>query len=216
MGIKVLFCFRSTLLAHGLAALLSEDRQMDCLGNAKSKSDLERLLSAASPEVVVADEASLDDLLSRRETPILNVILISNTSSRSHAAGDLQDWLANGLAGILGTEANADQLRKAVRAVHAGQLWVDHKILRSSICRSAHPAQEVALTRREKQILACLCQGCSNKEIATRLFISQQTVKSHCNSLYRKFSVCGRLKLVALAREIIPDGVAALQRPLPA
>ena len=62
------------------------------------------------------------------------------------------------------------------------------------------PTADARLTKREKQVLLLLGEGLSNKEIATRLFISKRTCDFHAENMYRKFGVSNRIQMLNLAR----------------
>jgi DNA-binding CsgD family transcriptional regulator len=64
---------------------------------------------------------------------------------------------------------------------------------------SAPPAQPFGLTRREREILAFVVQGCGNKEIATRLSVSEETVKHHLTRMFDKVGAANRLELALAA-----------------
>jgi DNA-binding NarL/FixJ family response regulator len=66
-------------------------------------------------------------------------------------------------------------------------------------------APNVRLAHREKEIISHICQGYKNKEIAQKLHISEQTVKSHCNRIYKKLGVADRLQLALHSHNILPD-----------
>jgi DNA-binding NarL/FixJ family response regulator len=68
-----------------------------------------------------------------------------------------------------------------------------------------HSAPNVRLAQREKEIISHICQGFKNKEIAQKLNISEQTVKSHCNRIYKKLGVNDRLQLALYSNKILPE-----------
>ena len=63
------------------------------------------------------------------------------------------------------------------------------------------PHIDYHITKKEKEILNYVCAGFTNKEVANKLYISEQTVKSHCNHLFKKFGVTNRTKLALFAQK---------------
>lgn len=100
--------------------------------------------------------------------------------------------LRAGACGYLDWESPLPVLVKAIRGVHAGELWADRKVALTVM----HPAGGAThkLTPRELCVLEALTQGKRNKEIATQLAISETTVKSHLNRAFQKLHVSDRLE----------------------
>ena len=116
--------------------------------------------------------------------------------------------LKGGAKGYLSKDASISDLIKAIKAVHKGELWVERKLMARFFDKEAiiHPKEEgraerpkKVLTPREKEILSILTTGCTNKEIAKALFISEKTVKVHLNSIFRKLNVTRRLQAILQA-----------------
>jgi DNA-binding NarL/FixJ family response regulator len=97
-----------------------------------------------------------------------------------------------GACGYLNWDSSLDTLVKAIRGVHAGELWAERKVALGLIrARSAGPPR---LTPRETRVLEALAEGKRNKEIAGLLEISETTVKSHLNRVYHKLHCSDRLQ----------------------
>ena len=116
--------------------------------------------------------------------------------------------LKGGAKGYLSKDVSISDLIKAIQAVHKGELWVERKLMARFFDKEAitDPKEEgrarrpkMVLTPREKEILSILTTGCTNKEIAQALFISEKTVKSHLNSIFRKLNVTRRLQVILYA-----------------
>ena len=109
---------------------------------------------------------------------------------------DLIELISKGvMAGILSAEANGELLKKAVRVVACGELWLDHLTIKNILAHAMSVKKSV--TRQESEIAELIVRGYCNKEIARELKIAEATVKSHCNRLFRKYNVSGRLQLGA-------------------
>jgi DNA-binding NarL/FixJ family response regulator len=109
-----------------------------------------------------------------------------------------------GATGLVRQTASERTLRDAIYAVASGSAWCDGQVFRA-LARHLLPvgqAREPRLTRREEDVLRCLALGKTNKEIASRLALSEQSVKVYVSNLLRKLEVPNRgwLALHAIAR----------------
>ena len=115
-----------------------------------------------------------------------------------------------GVAGIVPKKSPTELLLKSIRKVNAGELWLDRATTADVVRQLAGrpiPAprnlpqtdKPVALSRREREITALVAQGFRNREIADKLFISEQTVKNHMHNIFEKVGVQDRLELALYA-----------------
>ncbi len=197
MTITVLIACRTEIYAEGIKKLLEDDERLCLCGIACNQEDFAEMLKTG-PDVVVADQALVSNSVI---PPASKLLLIYDRPSFSVSATTLQGLIAKGLAGILVNNSNCQMLRKAIGAVAAGQLWLDHKTINSMLCGANCKEIDAQLTKKETEVRLYLCAGLSNKEIAEKLFISEQTVKSHCNHIYKKSGVKNRLQLMASLSE---------------
>jgi len=116
--------------------------------------------------------------------------------------------LRGGAKGYLSKDVSISNLIKAIQAVHKGELWVERKLMarfleEETIANSRREGRagklKKVLTPRENEVLRLLTTGRTNKEIAKALFISEKTVKSHLNSIFRKLNVTRRLQAILYA-----------------
>jgi DNA-binding NarL/FixJ family response regulator len=104
--------------------------------------------------------------------------------------GQLEAVLAAGARGVLAKSLPADVFADAVIAIGSGETVVSPVFHRPGA--QLWPGHEFGLTARESEVAALLANGCSNREIADALFISEHTVKSHLKSIFRKTGVASR------------------------
>jgi len=101
-------------------------------------------------------------------------------------------------------------LYRSIRKVHAGEIWLDSHTTAAVMRQFAAPVRAPAgfergarernpLSRREREIVSLVAQGFKNKEIAERMFISEQTVKNHLHNIFDKLGVGDRLELALYA-----------------
>ena len=116
-----------------------------------------------------------------------------------------------GAMGLVFKEEPVKVLYTAIQKVHAGEFWLNGLAL-ASVIGEAYPAGQglgrataaaltTALTGREREVVALICEGLKNKQIAERLFISEATVHHHLTSIYDKLGVSGRFKLMVFANQ---------------
>jgi len=126
-----------------------------------------------------------------------------------------------GCSGIVLKQTASDLIVKSIRKVHSGEIWLDSKHY-----RSGHAPVRVALrhrarwesesqrrsplSQREREIVALVAQGYKNKEMAEKMFISEQTVKNHLHNIFDKLGVSDRLELALYA---IHKGLHTEDRP---
>lgn len=124
-----------------------------------------------------------------------------------------------GAHGILGKEQGAEILIKAIRKVHAGELWLDRArtagvLRRLTRGHSAEDPERVriqSLTRREREIVALVAEGMKNRQIAGRLNISEATARNHLTSILDKLELSDRFQLAVYSYR---RGLVELPQPL--
>ncbi len=151
-----------------------------------------------APDVLLVDISTLThDLLARY--PTAKVLLMDMALEPDRLCVTL---LSYRIHGVLSSYAQLRQFKKALTAVSEGQVWIDNESLRALLEDTgaiSRPGKISGVTGREKEIIECVCQGMSDKEIARRLVLSEKTVKTHLRAIFRKCNVTTRSRLMALA-----------------
>ena len=199
MPIRLIICCRNYLLAEGLERLLKDTDEMVVVKVICRPEDFSTI-NEESPDVAVCDRSSCEYLFANY--PLTNgtkVLLLANEENSSFNYLDLQGMVAKGLAGIMPFNSDSPLLIKAIFKLHAGELWIDHKTISSALIHKNEEKTNIHLTKKEIEILQYVCAGDPNKKIALILNISEQTVKSHCNHLFKKFGVKNRVSLALQA-----------------
>jgi len=119
---------------------------------------------------------------------------------------DLIERIKNGLQGYLMASSPPSLIAKAIRAVAAGEIWAERRLLEKTIARpllspenlQSHAPNLQPLTIREMDMLNLVMKGATNREIAEMSNISERTVKTHLYRVYRKLKVNSRTKAIAL------------------
>jgi len=198
------------LLGEALCVLLSHQPGVEIVSHA---ADAARALVAvrdAQPDVVLLDPrgagADATDLIRRirGEAPDARVLLL--VAEQETAA--ICRALKAGAKGYVSRNASLAAVTKAIRGVYAGDVWVERRLIAEALWGpGAADAPEArsdargsdALTAREREILRLLAAGGTNRHIAEALFISEKTVKTHLNNIFRKLYVTRRLQAVLYA-----------------
>lgn len=147
-----------------------------------------------------ATGALLGNILERNENARLIVVADKLKESDSHS------FLRQGVKGILTYEESREQLSRALPLVAAGGFWVPREtlsrfvdsILSSTQGRRLRTDSPSELSKREQEVLSSLLENMANKEVASRLNISERTVKFHVSNLLAKFGVRRRADLILL------------------
>ena len=158
------------------------------------------------PDILLVDFFSLDQKLLSRY-PDAKVLLINTGLDQKVIASLMYSFKIDGL---LADKTDINLLVKALKAVSNDEIWLDNKHVKALL----HPEAWIpkgyemhAATPREKEVIECVSMGLSNKEIASKLRVSEQTVKSHLNRIFKRFGVSSRSKLAALVENGIGDKI---------
>jgi len=107
-------------------------------------------------------------------------------------------FVVKSIKGVIDSQADISVLCKAIRVVHEGQVWIDNMTIKTLLTQnvSSKMINGVRLSERETSIIKLVGEGYKNKEIGSLLFISEQTVKTHMNRIFRKMNVTNRAELI--------------------
>jgi len=193
------------VVREGLRLSLSRTAHIRVVGEAADGRSAIDLVGRRRPNVVLMDVRMpvLDGLEATKELtakdPSVAVLIFTAYSERSLLGRGLE----SGAKGYILKEAPHDTLVRAIERVAAGDTFIDPALMPSFL--SGRERDEM-LTPRERQILQLLADGMSNADAAKRLFISQETVKSHVRHILAKLEADTRTQAVAIAlRDAIID-----------
>lgn len=202
---RVLIADDHALFRDGLRSLL-EARGVEVVGEAKNGREAIELARRHRPDIVLMDLTmpEVDGLTATRlvatELPDVRVVIL--TASDDEA--DLFEAIKSGAQGYLLKNLEADEFFQALASVMAGEPVLTprlaRRLLQELAQRPAVQEQAAALTDREREILELLVQGVtSNRELAERLFISENTVKYHLKNIMAKLHLENRAQVIAYA-----------------
>jgi DNA-binding NarL/FixJ family response regulator len=207
--IRVVVADDQTAVREGLELLLGLLDDVQVVGAAGDGEEAVRLVIAHDADVVLMDlrMPRCDGVTATRriraEHPRTQVVVLTTYAEDVDIMGALQA----GALGYLTKDAGRVQIAGAIRAAAAGQSVLDQHVQQRLLAAAASgptvPAPKAGapdgLTARESEVLALIASGLSNREIASRLFLSEATVKSHINRLFAKTGVRDRAQAVQYA-----------------
>lgn len=197
------------MVLKGLTAMLTPFRgRIRVVGQATGAEDAVRVVAGLNPDIVLCDVrlqgvSGLD--LCRRLLgfcPTRRVVLLSVYDDEQY----LFQALRAGASGYLLKQISGEELVRQLERVHGGERVIDTALAGRAVDTAARlatgefwPGARQGLTHRESEVLSFMVAGMSNRGIARRLVVGEETVKSHLRSIYRKLEVSDRAGAVAVA-----------------
>ncbi|WP_406373447.1 response regulator transcription factor [Streptomyces sp. NBC_00647] len=210
--IRVLIADDQQMVRQGFTVLLNTQPDIDVIGQAVDGLDAILQVAELAPDVVLMDirMPELGGIEATRrittDTPHIKVLVLTTFDLDEY----VYEALRAGASGFLLKDASADQLAEAVRVVAAGDALLAPGITRRLIAEfsrldstpRAPLKQRIGdLTERETEVLAHIAQGLSNAEIAQRLVVAEQTVKTHVGRILVKLGLRDRTQAAVFAYE---------------
>ncbi|MFG2158105.1 response regulator [Streptomyces olivaceus] len=210
--IRVLIADDQQMVRQGFTVLLNTQPDIEVIGQAVHGLDAVAKVADLSPDVVLMDirMPELGGIEATRRitgsTPDIRVLVLTTFDLDEY----VYEALRAGASGFLLKDASADQLADAVRVVAAGDALLAPGITRRLIAefsrlddrpRGPLKARVGDLTERETEVLALIAQGLSNAEIAQRLVVAEQTVKTHVGRILVKLGLRDRTQAAVFAYE---------------
>jgi DNA-binding NarL/FixJ family response regulator len=202
---RVLLVDDHELVRQGIAAMLHSATDIAVVGEARSGREALEVARRELPDVVLMDVKmpDMDGLEATRkikeERARTAVIMLTMHDNPSY----LRDAVRAGAAGYLLKDVSKDELVDAIRQVATGGAFIESQMLRGMLSEmkpaSGPTGAGKNLTKREREILALVAEGMSNREIADRLVLSPETVKSHVAAILEKLNVSDRTQAAIFA-----------------
>jgi two-component system NarL family response regulator len=203
------------LFRRGLTMLLGVEDDIEVVGEAGDGVAATELAASAVPDVILMDvrmpkRSGIEACVAIKEVaPTARIIMLTVSDEEA----DLYDAVKNGASGYLLKDSSIDEVAQAIRVVADGQSLISPsmaiKLLDEFKQMSRTDRQQVPsprLTDRELEVLKLVAQGLNNREIAKRLFISENTVKNHVRNILEKLQLHSRMEAVMYAvREKLLD-----------
>lgn len=209
MAVRVLVADDQPLVREGLRKIFEVDPELDVVGDVGDGRAAVEAARRLRPDVVVMDIRMpvLDGIEATRQVTRLEhpplVLMLTTFDLDEYVFGALRA----GASGFLLKDAMPEHLIAAVHTIARGEALLDPAVTRAVVerfGRTPDPAAAVRLaelSQREHEVLLLLVEGCSNKAIAGRLFVSEATVKTHVMAVLRKLDLRDRVQAVIFGYE---------------
>jgi DNA-binding NarL/FixJ family response regulator len=217
--IRIVVADDHPVVLFGVKNMLANDEGFEVVGEAEDGDTAITQTLELEPDILLLDLhmprlPGLEALKAiMTKSPRVKIILLTSTISTQQVIEALQI----GARGIVLKDAVAGDLSNALRAVLGGDYWIGGERV-ANLIKALHELNQKAaavperktygLTPRELEVVTCIVEGCSNKDIARQFKISEETVKRHLSNVFDKTGVSTRLELALFAiahKLVVPD-----------
>ena len=202
MKIKVLLADDQAILADGIKSVLSSCGEIEVVGIAQDGFEALRLLEETSPDVVLMDirMPNMNGVIAtqeiKRRCPEVKVVILTTFDDSDY----ILNAINNGASGYLLKDTSAAALIDAIKNAYAGDTILPAKIARriADAARMVKSDREIKLRRefgfseRETEIALMICEGFTNKQVATALKLTDGTARNYISAIYEKLGCSGR------------------------
>jgi two-component system NarL family response regulator len=197
LPIRILVAEDHTVVRDGIVAILKQEPDMQIVGDTSDGQQAIELWQRHRPDICLMDlrmpivngVSAIERI--RAIEPTANIIVLTTYDGDE----DIYRAMRAGAKSYLLKDVRREELFQCIRSVHAGRSY----LLPSVAAKLAERLASEDLTPREREVLQLLAQGRSNKLIGAELSISEVTVKSHVQALFRKLNVLSRTEAIAVA-----------------
>jgi DNA-binding NarL/FixJ family response regulator len=211
--IRVMLVDDHEVVRRGLRGFLELQPDIEVVGEAGDGAIGVKLAAELSPDVILMDllMPNMDGLTAiariKQDAPGIEIIAVTSFIEEEKVTTALEA----GASGYLLKDADAEEVAAAIRAAHAGEVHLDAAVARLLAQRMRtrrEPEPVEPLTPREKEVLAQLGRGASNKEIAYELSITERTARTHVSNILGKLGLASRTQaaLWAVEHKLIEPG----------
>jgi DNA-binding NarL/FixJ family response regulator len=212
--VRILIADDHPIVRDGLKKLLLLEDDFEIVGEAGDGREVLDRVQELDPDVLLLDlrMPNLDGLSTLQALQQTNkrtrVIILTASEDKN----EFVQAMKLGCSGIVLKQTAPDLIVKSIRKVHSGEIWLDSHTT-AAVMRQFSTGQDSSggqasggkgrerspLSAREREIVALVAQGYKNKEMAEKMFISEQTVKNHLHNIFDKLGVSDRLELALYA-----------------
>ena len=209
--IRIVIADDHPIFRDGLRKLLSLEEDFRVVAEARDGKEVLEVLEEHQPDILLLDlkMPGLDGLtalqkLQNSRTKTKVIVLTASEDKNQFVQA-----MKFGTCGIVLKQTATELLIKSIRKVHSGEIWLDSHTTAAVMRQFSSPMESVPLgsrdrdrsplSQREREIVVLVAQGFKNKEMAEKMFISEQTVKNHLHNIFDKLGVSDRLELALYA-----------------
>jgi two-component system, NarL family, nitrate/nitrite response regulator NarL len=208
-SVRIVIADDHTIFRDGLRRLLEAEPELEVVGEAADGTEAVTQTRQHKPDILLLDLAmprvpgmdTLRELSNDGNALPTKIIVLTAAVERLEIVQALQ----LGARGVVMKEAATQLLMKAIRTVMLGQYWIGREAVGDIVefmrtnPSADKPPRNYGLTKREMDILTTIVAGLSNKEIAKKFSLSEDTVKHHLTNIFDKVGVASRLELALFA-----------------
>ncbi|MGA7460430.1 MAG: response regulator transcription factor [Candidatus Korobacteraceae bacterium] len=208
-SVRIVIADDHTIFRDGLRRLLEAEPELEVTGEAADGTEAVAQTRQLKPDILLLDLAmprvpgmdTLRELSNDGSNLPTKIIVLTAAVERLEIVQALQ----LGARGVVMKEAATQLLMKAIRTVMLGQYWIGREAVGDIVefmrtnPSADKPPRNYGLTKREMDILTTIVAGLSNKEIAKKFSLSEDTVKHHLTNIFDKVGVASRLELALFA-----------------
>src|ERR1700736_144330 len=210
--IRIIIADDHPIVRDGLRKLLKLEDDFEVVGEAADGREVLDRVHELDPDVLLLDlrMPNLDGLSALQALQQTNkrtrVIILTASEDKN----EFVQAMKLGCSGIVLKQTAPELIIKSIRKVHGGEIWLDSHTTAAVMRQFAVPGEiggsgagksreRSPLSQREREIVQLVAQGYKNKEMAEKMFISEQTVKNHLHNIFDKLGVSDRLELALYA-----------------
>src|SRR5271168_2732460 len=224
--VRIVIADDHPIVRDGLKKLLQLEDDFEIVGEAGDGREVLEKVQELDPDVLLLDlrMPNLDGLSALQALQQTNKRTRVIVLTASEDKNEFVQAMKLGCSGIVLKQTAPDLIVKSIRKVHAGEIWLDSHttaaVMRqfqtggesNSMTPGGKGRERSPLSAREREIVALVAQGYKNKEMAEKMFISEQTVKNHLHNIFDKLGVSDRLEVALYA---IHKGLHLATEPTP-
>jgi DNA-binding NarL/FixJ family response regulator len=211
--IRIVLADDHPIVRDGLRKLLSLEDDIEVVGEASDGREAVQVVQQLRPDIVILDlrMPNMDGLSALQAVQALDprpkVIVLTASEDKN----EFVQAMKLGCQGIVLKQTAPELIVKSIRKVYSGEIWLDSHTTAAVMRQFAAPNEMMGanggrggrerspLSQREREIVSLVAQGYKNREMAEKMFISEQTVKNHLHNIFDKLGVSDRLELALYA-----------------
>ncbi|MDQ6758395.1 MAG: response regulator transcription factor [Acidobacteriota bacterium] len=211
--IRIVVADDHPIVRDGLRKLLNLEEDFEVIAEAADGREVLDRVHELDPDVLLLDlrMPNLDGLSALQALQQSNKRTKVIVLTASEDKNEFVQAMKLGCSGIVLKQTASDLIVKSIRKVHSGEIWLDSHTTAAVMRQFAAPGEVLPtggtgksrerspLSNREREIVQLVAQGFKNKEMAEKMFISEQTVKNHLHNIFDKLGVSDRLELALYA-----------------
>jgi DNA-binding NarL/FixJ family response regulator len=211
--IRVVLADDHPIVRDGLRKLLMLEDDIQVVGEASDGREVVQVVQETQPDIVILDlrMPHMDGLSALQALQQVEKRAKVIVLTASEDKNEFVQAMKLGCSGIVLKQTAPELIVKSIRKVNDGEIWLDSHTTAAVMRQFAAPGEMMGgsgtskgrerspLSQREREIVGLVAQGYKNREMAEKMFISEQTVKNHLHNIFDKLGVSDRLELALYA-----------------